>query len=130
MKNATPNGSSTNHLDSEKYSKPRTSNNPHSKANDREANACFISIFDEQAALHALQNGLALDQYNIVVCPDGHEHEIDISPFIKKLRKAGHNIVQKVEVWKGDCPLVGKGNAMNMVRVYSYVHTNGSAAND
>ena len=126
MKKATPK-SSPNYRSS-KYSKSKTGHK--SKANDLKASVCLISIIDEQVVQRALQSGAALDQYNIVVCPDGHEHEIDISPFIEKLRKAGHNIVQNVEVWKGDCPLVGKGNAMNMVRVYSYINTDGSAAND
>lgn len=130
MKNATTNGSSTDHRASGKYNKTNTSNNPNSKPNGPEANACIINKFDEQVLLLALQGGTALDQYNIVGCPAGHEHEIDISPFIEKLREAGHNIVQHAEVWKGDCPILGKGRAMNMTRVYSYVHTNGSAAND
>ena len=127
MKNATPNGSSTNHLDSEKYNKNHTSNKPNFKP---KPGACCIGFFDEQVVLSALQSGQSLDQHNIIVCPAGHEHKMDIAPFIKKLREAGYVINEHTQMWKGNCPYLGKGKAINLTRVYSYIDTTRSAAND
>ena len=126
MKKATPK-SSPNYRSS-KYSKSKTGHN--SKPNEPEASACIINQFDEQVLLLALQSGTALDQHNIVICPAGHEHEIDISPFIKKLREAGYAIDEYTQMWKGNCPYLGKGKAINLTRVYSYIDTTRSAAND
>ena len=126
MKKATPK-SSPNYRSS-KYSKSKTGYK--SKPNKPEANACIINQFDEQVLLLALQTGTALDQHNIVVCPDGHEHVIDMSAFIEKLREAGHNIVQYDEAWKGDCPILGEGRARNTRRMYFYIDTTRSVGND
>ena len=126
MKKATPK-SSPNYRSS-KYSKSKTGYK--SKPNEPEANACIINQFDEQVLLLALQTGTALDQHNIVVCPDGHEHEIDMSAFIEKLREAGHNIVQYDEAWKGNCPILGEGRARNTRRMYFYIDTTRSVGND
>ena len=126
MKKATPK-SSPNYRSS-KYSKSKTGYK--SKPNKPEANACIINQFDEQVLLLALQSGTALDQHNIVICPAGHEHEIDISPFIEKLRKAGYAIDEHTQMWKGNCPYLGKGKAINLTRVYSYIGPTRSAAND
>ena len=126
MKKATPK-SSPNYRSS-KYSKSKTGYK--SKPNKPEANACIINQFDEQVLLLALQTGTALDQHNIIICPAGHEHEIDISPFIKKLREAGYAIDEYTQMWKGNCPYLGKGKAINLTRVYSYIDTTRSAAND
>jgi|TARA_B110000208_G_scaffold139401_1_gene168212 hypothetical protein len=126
MKKATPK-SSPNYRSS-KYSKSKTGYK--SKPNKPEANACIINQFDEQVLLLALQAGTALDQHNIIICPAGHEHEIDISPFIEKLRKAGYAIDEYTQMWKGNCPYLGKGKAINLTRVYSYIGPTRSAAND
>ena len=126
MKKATPK-SSPNYRSS-KYSKSKTGYK--SKPNEPEANACIINQFDEQVLLLALQTGTALDQHNIIICPAGHEHEIDISPFIEKLRKAGYAIDEHTQMWKGNCPYLGKGKAINLTRVYSYIGPTRSAAND
>ena len=126
MKKATPK-SSPNYRSS-KYSKSKTGYK--SKPNKPEANACIINQFDEQVLLLALQTGTALDQHNIIICPAGHEHEIDISPFIEKLRKAGYAIDEHTQMWKGNCPYLGKGKAINLTRVYSYIDTTRSTAND
>jgi|TARA_B110000902_G_scaffold207514_1_gene236533 hypothetical protein len=126
MKKATPK-SSPNYRSS-KYSKSKTGYK--SKPNKPEANACIINQFDEQVLLLALQTGTALDQHNIIICPAGHEHEIDISPFIEKLRKAGYAIDEHTQMWKGNCPYLGKGKAINLTRVYSYIGPTRSAAND
>ena len=126
MKKATPK-SSPNYRSS-KYSKSKTGYK--SKPNKPEANACIINQFDEQVLLLALQAGTALDQHNIIICPAGHEHEIDISPFIEKLRKAGYAIDEHTQMWKGNCPYLGKGKAINLTRVYSYIGPTRSAAND
>ena len=126
MKKATPK-SSPNYRSS-KYSKSKTGYK--SKPNKPEANACIINQFDEQVLLLALQTGTALDQHNIIICPAGHEHEIDISPFIEKLRKAGYAIDEYSQMWKGNCPYLGKGKAINLTRVYSYIGPTRSAAND
>jgi|TARA_B110000114_G_scaffold144108_1_gene152810 hypothetical protein len=126
MKKATPK-SSPNYRSS-KYSKSKTGYK--SKPNKPEANACIINQFDEQVLLLALQTGTALDQHNIIICPAGHEHEIDISPFIEKLRKAGYAIDEYTQMWKGNCPYLGKGKAINLTRVYSYIGPTRSAAND
>ena len=127
MKNATPNGSSTNHLDSEKYNKTHNSGKPNFKQNP---GACYIGFFDEQVVLSTLQSGQSLDQYNIIVCPAGHEHNMDIAPLIKKLREAGYAIDEHTQMWKGDCPILGKGKAINLTLVYSCIDTTRSAAND
>jgi len=126
MKKATPK-SSPNYRSS-KYSKSKTGYK--SKPNKPEANACIINQFDEQVLLLVLQTGTALDQHNIIICPAGHEHEIDISPFIEKLRKAGYAIDEYTQMWKGNCPYLGKGKAINLTRVYSYIGPTRSAAND
>ena len=126
MKKATPK-SSPNYRSS-KYSKSKTGYK--SKPNKPEANACIINQFDEQVLLLALQAGTALDQHNIIICPAGHEHEIDISPFIEKLRKAGYAIDEYTQMCKGNCPYLGKGKAINLTRVYSYIGPTRSAAND
>ena len=126
MKKAT-HKSSPNYRSS-KYSKSKTGYK--SKPNKPEANACIINQFDEQVLLLVLQTGTALDQHNIIICPAGHEHEIDISPFIKKLREAGYAIDEYTQMWKGNCPYLGKGKAINLTRVYSYINTTRSAAND
>ena len=126
MKKAT-HKSSPNYRSS-KYSKSKTGYK--SKPNKPEANACIINQFDEQVLLLALQTGTALDQHNIIICPAGHEHEIDISPFIEKLRKAGYAIDEHTQMWKGNCPYLGKGKAINLTRVYSYIGPTRSAAND
>jgi hypothetical protein len=127
MKKATQK-SSPNHRSSDQYSKAKSSRKAGPKK--QKTGKCCIDEFDEQLVLRTLQSGATLDQHNIVVCPAEHEHEIDIAPFIEKLREAGHNIVQYAEIWKGDCPILGKGRARNMTRVYSYIDTNRSAAND
>ena len=126
MKKATPK-SSPNYRSS-KYSTSKTGHK--SKPNGPETNACIINQFDEQVLLLALQAGTALDQHNIIICPAGHEHEIDISPFIEKLRKAGYAIDEYTQMWKGNCPYLGKGKAINLTRVYSYIGPTRSAAND
>ena len=128
MKNATPNGNSTDHLSNDQYSKSQSTRK--AGLQKQQSGKCYIDEFDEQHVLRALQKGRALDQHNIVVCPDGHEHEIDMSAFIEKLREAGHNIVQYDEEWKGDCPILGEGRARNTRRMYFYIDTTRSVGND
>ena len=128
MKNATPNGNSTNHLNNDQYSKSQSTRKAGLKK--QKSGKCYIDEFDEQHVLRALQRGRALDQHNIIICPAGHEHEIDISPFIEKLRKAGYAIDEHTQMWKGNCPYLGKGKAINLTRVYSYIGPTRSAAND
>ncbi len=127
MKKGTPK-STPNHHTSGKYSKGRSSRKAGPKK--QEPGTCCIGDFDEQLVLRTLQREQSLDQHHIVVCPAGHEHEMDIAPLIEKLREAGYAIDEHIQVWKGDCPHLGKGRAMNMTRVYSYIDTNRSAAND
>ena len=127
MKKATPK-SSPNHHTSGKYSKGRSSRKAGPKK--QEPGTCCIGDFDEQLVLRTLQREQSLDQHNIVVCPAGHEHEIDIAPLIAKLLEAGHSIAEYVQMRKTDCPHLGKGKAIYMTRVYSYIDTTRSAAND
>jgi len=127
MKKATPK-SSPNHRSSDQYSKDRSSRKAGPKK--QKGGACCIDDFDEQLVLRTLQRGEILDQHNIVVCPAGHEHEMDIAPLIAKLLEAGHSIAERVQVRKADCPHLGKGKAIYMTCVYSYIDTTRSAAND
>ena len=135
MKNATPNGSSTNHLDSEKYNKKHTSNKTDTSKVDMShhdqvsyaammSHTCDIAVFDEQSLLWTLQTGQRLEQHQVIYCPAGHTHKIDIAPLIETLRKDGHSIVSWQQMSEE------KGKELLITRVYSYIDTNGSAAND
>ena len=120
--------SSPNHRSSGQYSKANSSRKAGAKK--PEAGMCCIEDFDTQLVLRTLQREKSLDQHNIVVCPAGHEHEIDIAPLIAKLLEAGHSIAEHVQMREADCPHLGKGKAIYMTRVYSYIDTTRSAAND
>ena len=127
-KKKTTQKSSPNHRSSDKYSKDRSSRKGGAK--EPEAGMCCIEDFDDQLVLRTLQRGETLDQNNIVVCPAGHEHEIDIAPLIAKLLEAGHSIAERVQIRETNCPPnLGKGKAIYMTCVYSYIDTTRSAAN-
>jgi hypothetical protein len=135
MKNATPNVSSTNDLDSEKYNKKHTSNKTDTSKADMShhdqvsyaammSHTCDIAVFDEQSLLWTLQTGQRLEQHQVIYCPAGHTHKIDIAPLIETLRKDGHSIVSWQQMSEE------KGKELLITQVYSYIDTNGSAAND
>ena len=133
--NATSNGSSTNHLDSEKDNKKHTSNKTDTSKVDMShhdqvsyaammSHTCDIAVFDEQSFLWTLQTGQRLEQHQVIYCPAGHTHKIDIAPLIETLRKDGHSIVSWQQMSEE------KGKELLTTQVYSYIDTNGSAAND
>ena len=133
--NATSNGSSTNHLDSEKDNKKHTSNKTDTSKVDMShhdqvsyaammSHTCDIAVFDEQSLLWTLQTGQRLEQHQVIYCPAGHTHKIDIAPLIETLRKDGHSIVSWQQMSEE------KGKELLITQVYSYIDTNGSAAND
>ena len=139
MKNATTNGSSTDHLASGKYNKNHTSNKTDSKADASKvdmshhdqvsyaammSHTCDIAVFDEQSLLWTLQTGQRLEQHQVIYCPARHTHKIDIAPLIKNLRKDGHSIVSHQKI------SLEKGKELLITQIYSYIDTNGSAAND
>ena len=138
MKNSTPNRSCTNH-GSENYNKNQTSNKTNSKADTSAVDmsyfdkvtiaaffsgTCDIEAFDERCLLWTLQTGQRLEQHQVIYCPAGHTHKIDIAPLIETLRKDGHSIVSWQQMSEE------KGKELLITRVYSYIDTNGSAAND
>ena len=102
MKNATPNVSSTNHLDSEKYNKTHTSRKPSSPP--------YVSLVEKQdacislsrklihvpdAILHVLKTGY-IDQLHIFKCDcPAKQHIVDLAPIVEKLRDQGHNIIDE-----------------------------------
>ena len=57
MKNATPNGNSTNHLNNDQYSKSQSTRKAGLKK--QKSGKCYIDEFDEQHVLRALQRGRA-----------------------------------------------------------------------
>ena len=133
--NATSNGSSTNHLDSEKDNKKHTSNKTDTSKVDMShhdqvsyaammSHTCDIAVFDEQSLLWTLQTGQKLEQHQVIYCPAGHTHKIDIAPLIETLRKDGHSIVSWQQMSEE------KGKELLITQVYSYIDTNGSATND
>ena len=133
--NATSNGSSTNHLDSEKDNKKHTSNKTDTSKVDMShhdqvsyaammSHTCDIAVFDEQSLLLTLQTAQRLEQHQVIYCPAGHTHKIDIAPLIETLRKDGHSIVSWQQMSEE------KGKELLTTQVYSYIDTNGSAAND
>jgi len=85
---------------------------------------CDIEAFDEQCLLWTLQTGQRLEQHQVIYCPAGHTHKIDIAPLIETLRKDGHSIVSWQQMSEE------KGKELLITRVYSYIDTDGSAAND
>ena len=102
MKNATPNVSSTNHLDSEKYNKTHTSRKPSSPpyvslVEEQDAcislNAKLIHVPD--AILHFLKTGY-IDQLHVFKCDcPAKQHIVDLAPIVEKLRDQGHNIIDE-----------------------------------
>ena len=102
MKNATPNGSSTIHLDSDNYDKPHTSRKPSSPP--------YVSLVEEQdacislssklihvpdAILHVLKTGY-IDQLHVFTCDcPAKQHIVDLVPIVEKLRDQGHNIIDE-----------------------------------
>ena len=102
MKNATPNGSSTNHLDSDNYNKPHISRKPSSPP--------YVSLVEKQdacislsrklihvpdAILHVLKTGY-IDQLHIFKCDcPAKQHIVDLAPIVEKLRDQGHNIIDE-----------------------------------
>ena len=78
--NATSNGSSTNHLDSEKDSKKHTSNKTDTSKVDMShhdqvsyaammSHTCDIAVFDEQSLLWTLQTAQRLEQHPSNILP-------------------------------------------------------------
>ena len=113
--------------------------NPNSKADSSEVDmshfdkvtiaaffsgTCDIEAFDERCLLWTLQTGQRLEQHQVIYCPAGHTHKIDIAPLIETLRKDGHSIVSWPQMSEE------KGKELLITQVYSYIDTNGSAAND
>ena len=88
------------------------------------SHTCDIAAFDEQSLLWTLQTGQRLERHQVIYCPAGHTHKIDIAPLIKNLRKEGHSIVSWQQMSEE------KGKELLITQVYSYIDTNGSAAND
>ena len=102
MKNATPNGSSTIHLDSDNYNKPHTSRKPSSPP--------YVSLVEKQdacislsrklihvpgAILHVLKTGY-IDQLHVFKCDcPAKQHIVDLAPIVEKLRDQGHNIIDE-----------------------------------
>ena len=138
MKKATQK-SSPNHRSSDKYSKNQTSNKTNFKADTSTVDmshfdkvtiaaffsgTCDIEAFDERSLLWTLQTGQRLEQHQVIYCPAGHTHKIDIAPLIETLRKDGHSIVSWQQMSEE------KGKELLITQVYSYIDTNGSAAND
>jgi len=102
MKNATPNGSSTNHLDSDNYNKPHTSRKPSSPPYVllvEKQDAC-ISLSSKlihvpDAILHVLKTGY-IDQLHVFTCDcPAKQHIVDLAPIVEKLRDQGHNIIDE-----------------------------------
>ena len=102
MKNATPNVSSTNHLDSEKYNKTHTSRKPSSPP--------YVSLVEEQDACISLSRKLIhvpdailhvlktcyIDQLHVFKCDcPANQHIVDLAPIVEKLRDQGHNIIDE-----------------------------------
>ena len=138
MKKTSP-MSRPNHHSSDKYSKNQTSNKTNSKADTSTVDmshfdkvtiaaffsgTCDIEAFDERSLLGTLQTGQRLEQHQVIYCPAGHTHKIDIAPLIETLRKDGHSIVSWQQMSEE------KGKELLTAQVYSYIDTNGSAAND
>ena len=138
MKKTSP-MSRPNHHSSDKYSKNQTSNKTNSKADTSTVDmshfdkvtiaaffsgTCDIEAFDERSLLGTLQTGQRLEQHQVIYCPAGHTHKIDIAPLIETLRKDGHSIVSWQQMSEE------KGKELLTTQVYSYIDTNGSAAND
>ena len=102
MKNATPNGSSTIHLDSDNYDKPHTSRKPSSPpyvslVEEQDAcislNAKLIHVPD--AILHVLKT-CYIDQLHVFKCDcPAKQHIVDLAPIVEKLRDQGHNIIDE-----------------------------------
>tara|TARA_B110000503_G_scaffold125695_1_gene193496 strand:+ start:87 stop:467 length:381 start_codon:yes stop_codon:yes gene_type:complete len=102
MKNATPNASSTIHLDSDIYNKPHTSGKPSSPP--------YVSLVEKQdackslssklihvpdAILHVLKTGY-IDQLHVFKCDcPAKQHIVDLAPIVEKLRDQGHNIIDE-----------------------------------
>ena len=102
MKNATPNVSSTNHLDSEKYNKTHTSRKPSSPP--------YVSLVEKQdacirlsgklihvpdAILHVLKTSY-INQLHVFKCDcPAKQHIVDLAPIVEKLRDQGHNIIDE-----------------------------------
>ena len=102
MKNATPNGSSTIHLDSDNYNKPHTSRKPSSPP--------YVSLVEEQDACISLSRKLIhvpdailhvlktcyIDQLHVFKCDcPANQHIVDLAPIVEKLRDQGHNIIDE-----------------------------------
>jgi len=102
MKNATPNGSSTIHLDSDNYNKPHTSRKPSSPP--------YVSLVEKQdacirlsgklihvpdAILHVLKTSY-INQLHVFKCDcPAKQHIVDLAPIVEKLRDQGHNIIDE-----------------------------------
>ena len=102
MKNATPNGSSTNHLDSDNYNNPHTSRKPSSPP--------YVSLVEKQdacirlsgklihvpdAILHVLKTSY-INQLHVFKCDcPAKQHIVDLAPIVEKLRDQGHNIIDE-----------------------------------
>jgi hypothetical protein len=117
-KKKTTQKSSPNHCSSDQYSKDRSSRK----------GGCDLAFFDANCLLHTLKTGQRLEQLQIIDCPAGCTHTIDIAPLAEKLRNAGHSVIDIFIVAKGAKGIFGDG--MKMTREYAYIDTTSEAAND
>jgi hypothetical protein len=124
MKKATQK-SSPSHRSSDQYSKDRSSRKGGAKGHTP---GCDLWMFDEHVLLHTLKTGQRLEQLQVIGCPAGCTHTIDIAPLAEKLRNAGHSVVDVFTLAKGAKGTFGDG--IIMTREYAYIDTTSEAAND
>ena len=125
-KKKTTQKSSPNHRSSDKYSKDRSSRKGGAKK--QKNGQCDLWMFDEHFLLHTLKAGQTLEQLQIIGCPAGCTHKIDIAPLAEKLRNAGHSVIYLLVVAKGAKGIFGDG--IIMTREYAYIDTTSEATND